>query len=119
MAVDYPVAHVRRLFARDAGDRPRSALAVLDELDQLAAAIVPGSPRRAGHGGGLALGPGGLAGRADEQVIGDLARDLGEPRGGPHRQSTANGRGSPAIERIASIASIASITPARSDWPAG
>ncbi|HEX3758066.1 MAG TPA: sigma 54-interacting transcriptional regulator [Kofleriaceae bacterium] len=39
---------VRRLVAPDAGDRPRSALAVLDELDALAAAIAiaPGSPRR-------------------------------------------------------------------------
>ena len=38
---------VGRLIARDADARPRSALAVLDELDQLAPAIAPGSPRRA------------------------------------------------------------------------
>ena len=38
---------VGRLIAHDAGARPISALAVLDELDQLAPAIAPGSPRRA------------------------------------------------------------------------
>ncbi|MEO8702558.1 MAG: sigma 54-interacting transcriptional regulator [Kofleriaceae bacterium] len=38
---------IRRLMARDAGDRPASAIAVLDELDHLASAIAPGSPRRA------------------------------------------------------------------------
>ncbi|HWO18665.1 MAG TPA: sigma 54-interacting transcriptional regulator [Kofleriaceae bacterium] len=36
-----------RLVARDADARPGSALAVLDELDQLAPAIAPGSARRA------------------------------------------------------------------------
>ena len=38
---------VGRMIARDADARPISALAVLDELDQLAPAIAPGSPRRA------------------------------------------------------------------------
>jgi transcriptional regulator with GAF, ATPase, and Fis domain/tetratricopeptide (TPR) repeat protein len=38
---------VGRMIARDADARPISAIAVLDELDQLAPAIAPGSPRRA------------------------------------------------------------------------
>jgi transcriptional regulator with GAF, ATPase, and Fis domain len=38
---------VRRLVARDPDARPASALAVLEELDQLAPAVAPGSPRRA------------------------------------------------------------------------
>ncbi len=38
---------IRRLLARDVTHRPASALAVLDELDQLAPAIAPGSARRA------------------------------------------------------------------------
>ncbi|MGN6105597.1 MAG: protein kinase domain-containing protein, partial [Kofleriaceae bacterium] len=38
---------IARLVARDADARPASALAVLDELDQLAPAIAPGSARRA------------------------------------------------------------------------
>ncbi|MDQ3335338.1 MAG: sigma 54-interacting transcriptional regulator [Myxococcota bacterium] len=38
---------VNRLVARDADARPASALAVLDELDQLAPALAPGSSRRA------------------------------------------------------------------------
>ncbi|HEY1813053.1 MAG TPA: sigma 54-interacting transcriptional regulator [Kofleriaceae bacterium] len=38
---------VARLYARDPSARPASALAVLDELDQLAPVIAPGLPRRA------------------------------------------------------------------------
>jgi transcriptional regulator with GAF, ATPase, and Fis domain/tetratricopeptide (TPR) repeat protein len=38
---------IGRLMNRDADARPPSALAVLDELDQLASAIAPGSARRA------------------------------------------------------------------------
>jgi transcriptional regulator with GAF, ATPase, and Fis domain/Tfp pilus assembly protein PilF len=38
---------ITRLLARDVDDRPASALAVLDELDQLAPAVAPSSPRRA------------------------------------------------------------------------
>jgi hypothetical protein len=38
---------IGRLLDRDADARPPSALAVLDELDQLASAIAPGSARRA------------------------------------------------------------------------
>ncbi|HEX4420330.1 MAG TPA: sigma 54-interacting transcriptional regulator [Kofleriaceae bacterium] len=38
---------IGRLIARDPDARPRSALAVLDELDQLGPAIAPDSPRRA------------------------------------------------------------------------
>ena len=38
---------IQRLVARDVDARPASALAVLDELDQLAPAIAPGSARRA------------------------------------------------------------------------
>jgi len=38
---------IDRLYARDAERRPASALAVLDELDQLAPAIAPGVARRA------------------------------------------------------------------------
>ncbi|HEY3804776.1 MAG TPA: sigma 54-interacting transcriptional regulator [Kofleriaceae bacterium] len=38
---------VARLYARDPAARPASALAVLDELDQLAPVIAPGMPRRA------------------------------------------------------------------------
>ncbi len=47
-ALPAPLADlIARLMARDADARPRSALAVLDELDQLASAIAPGLARRA------------------------------------------------------------------------
>ncbi|HEU4732847.1 MAG TPA: protein kinase, partial [Kofleriaceae bacterium] len=48
---------VGRMIARDADARPGSALAVLDELDQLAPAISPGSTRRARPRVGAAPAP--------------------------------------------------------------
>ncbi|HEX3479479.1 MAG TPA: serine/threonine-protein kinase, partial [Kofleriaceae bacterium] len=65
---------VRRMVARDADDRPRSAIAVLDELDQLAAAIAPGSPRRARPRVGAAPAPVAWPGAA--AVIDAIGRGL-------------------------------------------
>ena len=65
---------VRRMVARDAEARPRSALAVLDELDQLAAAIAPGSPRRARPRVGAAPAPVAWPGAAS--VIDAIGRSL-------------------------------------------
>ena len=68
---------VGRLIARDTDARPRSALAVLDELDQLAPAIAPGSPRRARPRIGAAPAPVAWPGAAE--VIDAIARSLASP----------------------------------------
>ena len=65
---------VRRMVAHDPEARPRSALAVLDELDQLAAAIAPGSPRRARPRVGAAPAPVAWPGAA--AVIDAIAHSL-------------------------------------------
>jgi len=65
---------IGRMAARDADERPASALAVLDELDQLAAAIAPGSPRRARPKVGPAPAP--IAWPGAAQVIDAIARSL-------------------------------------------
>ncbi|MBA3451734.1 MAG: sigma 54-interacting transcriptional regulator [Deltaproteobacteria bacterium] len=66
---------IRRLLARDASDRPASAVAVLDELDQLAPAIAPGSARRARPKVGAPPAPARWTGAA--AVVDAVTRDLG------------------------------------------
>jgi len=63
-----------RLVARDADARPGSALAVLDELDQLAPAIAPTSARRARPKVGPPPAPGSWKGAA--AVVEAVARSL-------------------------------------------
>ena len=65
---------IQRLVARDVDARPASALAVLDELDQLAPAIAPGSARRARPKVGPPPAPGTWAGAAP--VIESIGRGL-------------------------------------------
>ncbi len=65
---------IQRLVAREADARPPSALAVLDELDQLAPAIAPGSTRRARPKVGPPPAPGTWPGSA--QVIEAIGRGL-------------------------------------------
>ena len=69
---------ITRLVARDPDARPASALAVLDELDQLAPAIAPGSSRRARPKVGPPPAPAAWAGAADAtraicRVLGDAS----------------------------------------------
>jgi len=66
---------IGRMMARDADARPASALAVLDELDQLASAITPRSARRARPKVGTAPAPASWPG-ATEWIDG-LAAALG------------------------------------------
>ncbi|HEY0191260.1 MAG TPA: serine/threonine-protein kinase, partial [Kofleriaceae bacterium] len=68
---------VGRLLARDPDARPRSALAVLDELDQLAPAIAPGSPRRARPAVGAAPAP--IAWPGAAAVIAAIVASLDRP----------------------------------------
>ena len=72
---------VRRMVARDADDRPRSAVAVLDELEQLAAAlplaapqVAPGTLRRARPRVGAAPAP--VAWPGAQPVIEAIERSL-------------------------------------------
>ena len=65
---------IGRMLARDVDRRPGSALAVLDELDQLAPAIAPGSGRRARPKVGPPPAPGSWPGA--EPVIDAIARSL-------------------------------------------
>jgi serine/threonine-protein kinase PknK len=65
---------IHRLMARDLEARPGSALAVLDELDQLAPAIAPGSARRARPKVGPPPAPGTWPGA--EPWIAALGEDL-------------------------------------------
>jgi len=65
---------IRRLLARDVADRPGSALAVLDELDQLAPALAPGSARRARPKVGLPPAPARWTGA--EAVVDAVTRNL-------------------------------------------
>ncbi|MDX2093443.1 MAG: sigma 54-interacting transcriptional regulator [Kofleriaceae bacterium] len=68
---------INRLVARDPDARPASALALLDELDQLAPAIAPGSSRRARPKVGPPPAPATWPGAAEAtQAIG---RSLGDP----------------------------------------
>ncbi|HSR99521.1 MAG TPA: hypothetical protein VLM79_20855, partial [Kofleriaceae bacterium] len=74
-ALPRPLADlIGRMVARDPDARPRSALAVLDELDQLAAAIAPDSPRRARPRVGPAPAP--IAWPGAATVIDAIARSL-------------------------------------------
>ena len=66
---------IRRLLARDVADRPASALAVLDELDQLAPAIAPGSARRARPKVGAPPAPARWTGAA--AIVDAVITDLG------------------------------------------
>jgi transcriptional regulator with GAF, ATPase, and Fis domain len=63
-----------RLVARDIDARPASALAVLDELDQLAAVVAPGLARRARPKVGAAPAPASWPGA--DVVVDPLARGL-------------------------------------------
>jgi len=65
---------IGRLVARDVDQRPASALAVLDELDQLAPLIAPGQTRRARPKVGAPPAPAAWPGAAI--VIDELARNL-------------------------------------------
>ncbi|HMG23698.1 MAG TPA: serine/threonine-protein kinase, partial [Kofleriaceae bacterium] len=74
-ALPRPLADlVGRMIARDPDGRPRSALAVLDELDQLAPAIAPGSARRARPRVGAAPAP--VAWPGGAAVIDAIERSL-------------------------------------------
>jgi transcriptional regulator with GAF, ATPase, and Fis domain len=68
---------VRRMMARDVDARPASALAVLDELDQLAPVIAPGLARRARPKVSAPPSPTAWPGAAD--VVDALAHGLGTP----------------------------------------
>jgi transcriptional regulator with GAF, ATPase, and Fis domain/predicted Zn-dependent protease len=69
---------IDRLYARDADRRPPSALAVLDELDQLAPAIAPDLARRARPA--IAAPPPPASWPGADAWIGMLARGLASPR---------------------------------------
>jgi transcriptional regulator with GAF, ATPase, and Fis domain/Tfp pilus assembly protein PilF len=68
---------INRLVARDPDARPASALALLDELDQLAPAIAPGSSRRARPKVGPPPAPATWAGAAEATRT--IGRSLAEP----------------------------------------
>jgi transcriptional regulator with GAF, ATPase, and Fis domain len=72
---------IGRLVARDVDARPASAIALLDELDQLAPVIAPGLARRARPAVGAPPAPAAWPGAED--VVEPLARALAE-RGGVH-----------------------------------
>ena len=69
---------IDRLYARDADRRPASALAVLDELDQLAPAIAPDLARRARPA--IAAPPAPASWPGADAWIAMLARGLASPR---------------------------------------
>jgi serine/threonine-protein kinase len=69
---------IDRLYARDAERRPASALAVLDELDQLAPAIAPDLARRARPA--IAPPPAPASWPGADAWIAKLAQGLGSPR---------------------------------------
>jgi len=82
-ALPRPLADlIGRLVARDLEARPPSALALLDELDQLAPAIAPDLARRARPTVGAAPAPAAWPGA--QQLVGPLANALEAGRGGVH-----------------------------------